>query len=120
MPASGLGAANAAPLDLLHLVALGAARGDDLDRGALGLADQRARERRGDRDAAGLGVGLRLADDLPHLLLVGVLVDQRDGRAELDGVAGQLGDVDHLGARELVLELGDAALVDATAVSLAA
>ena len=35
----------------------------------------------------------------------------RDGRAELDGLAGQLRDVDHLGARELVLELGDAALV---------
>jgi hypothetical protein len=33
-----------------------------------------------------LGVGLGLADDLPDLLLVGVLVDQRDGRAEGDRV----------------------------------
>ena len=43
---------------------------------------------------------------------VGILVDQRHRRAELDGVAGQLRHVDHLGARELVLELGDAALVE--------
>src|ERR1051325_8793021 len=80
------------PLDLLHLIGLRAARRDHFDRCTLGLADQRARERRGDRDAAGLGVRLRLADDLPYLLLVGVLVDQRDGRAELDGFARQLGD----------------------------
>src|SRR6476661_8631359 len=100
------------PLDLLDLVFLGAARRDDLDGCALRLADQRARERRGDRDAALLGVSLRLADDLPHLLLVGVLVDQRHGRAELDGVAGELRDVDDLGARELVLELRNAALVE--------
>src|SRR5205807_129284 len=65
----------------------------------------------GDGDALLLGVGLRLADDLPHLLLVGILVDHGDGRAERDGFAGQFRDVDHLGARELVLELGDAALV---------
>ncbi len=59
-----------------------------------------------------LGVGFGLADDLPDLLLVGVLVDQRDGRAEGDRVARQLRDVDHVGARQLVLELGDAALVE--------
>src|SRR3954468_13629130 len=35
------------PLDLLHLVALRAARGDNLDGGALGLADQGPRQRRG-------------------------------------------------------------------------
>jgi hypothetical protein len=58
-----------------------------------------------------LGVGLGLADDLPDVLLVGVLVDQRHGRAELDGVAAELRNVDDLGARELVLELGDRALV---------
>src|SRR5258708_39841708 len=38
------------PLDLLDLVGLGAARRHHLDVGALGLADERARERRGDRD----------------------------------------------------------------------
>src|SRR4029450_2595356 len=67
------------PLDLLHLVGPGAAGGDHLDRIALLLVDESARERRGDRDPALLGVGLRLADELPDLLLVGVLVDQRDG-----------------------------------------
>src|ERR1700688_2629781 len=60
------------PLYLFNLVGFGAARGVDLDRDALGLADQRLGKRRGDRDAALLGVGFRLADDLPHLLLVGV------------------------------------------------
>ena len=43
--------------------------------------------------------------------LLGVLVDQRHRRAELDRRAGQLGDVDHLGALQHVLELDDAALV---------
>src|SRR6202012_5914345 len=76
-----------APLDLGDLVSLGAAGRHDFDRGALFLADQRTRQRRGDGDAALLGVGLRLADDLPDRLLVGVFVDQRDGGAELDGVA---------------------------------
>ena len=64
-----------APLDLHDLVGLGAAGRDHFDVRALLLAEQRARQRRGDRDAAGLGVGFRLADDLPDLLLVGVLVD---------------------------------------------
>ena len=78
-----------APLDFGDLVGLGAAGRDDFHRRALLLADQRARQRRGDGDAAFLGVGLRLADDLPHRLLVGVLIDQGDGGAELDGVAAQ-------------------------------
>ena len=47
------------------------------------------------------------------LLLLGVLVDQHDGGAELDLVAGQLRDVDDLGARDQVLELVDAALIEA-------
>src|SRR5262245_45406687 len=51
-----------APLDLLDLVGLRAARRHHLDARALGLADERARERRGDGDLAFLGVGLRLAD----------------------------------------------------------
>src|SRR5215468_5459605 len=53
------------PLHLHDLIGLGAARRDDLDIGAFLLADQRAGERRRDRDLAGLRVGLRLADDLP-------------------------------------------------------
>src|SRR5712664_857933 len=100
-----------APFDLGDLVGLGAAGGDDFHGRALLLSDQRSRQRRGDGDAALLGVGLRLADDLPHRLLFGVLVDQRDSGAELDGVAGQLADVDNIGARKLVLQLGDTAFV---------
>ena len=100
-----------APLDLGDLIGLGAARRHDLDGCALLLANQRARQRRGDGDAALLGVRLDLADDLPHRLLVGVFVDQRHGGAELDGVTGELGDVDDVGARQLVLKLGDAAII---------
>src|SRR3984893_14694733 len=74
-----------APLDLGDLIGLGAAGGDDFHGRAFLLADQRARQRRGDGDAALLGVGFRLADDLPHRLLLGVLVDQRYGGAKLDG-----------------------------------
>src|SRR5262249_50035955 len=62
-------------------------------------------------DASGLGVGFGFADDLPDLLLVGVLVNERDRRAERDGVAREFRYVDDVGARELVLELRDAALV---------
>src|ERR1700746_1543506 len=76
-----------APLDLGDLVGLGAAGRVDLDGRAFLLADQRTRERRGDGDFALLGIGLDLADELPHLLLLGVLVDQSDGGAELDDIA---------------------------------
>src|ERR1700716_1801668 len=100
-----------APLDLGDLVGLGAAGRDDFHGSALFLADQRARQRRRDEDAPLLCIGFRLADDLPHRLLVGVLVDQRDGGAELDGVAGELADVDNIGTRKLVLQLGDPALI---------
>src|SRR5262249_55874779 len=46
-----------APLDFLDLVGLRAAGSDHLDAGALGLADQRTRERRGDGNLSFLGVG---------------------------------------------------------------
>src|SRR5580692_11745792 len=100
-----------APLDLGDLVGLGAAGSHDLHRGALLLADQRARQRRGDRNLALLGVGFDLANDLPHRLFLGGLRDLRNGNAEFDGVAEKLRDVDDVGARELVLELGDAAFI---------
>src|SRR6202163_4117580 len=90
------------PFQLDDLVGLGAARRDDLDLRAFLLADQRAGERRGDGNPALLGVGLGLADDLPHRFLVGVLVDQSYGGAEGDGVAGKLRHVDDLGAREFI------------------
>src|SRR5262249_56404646 len=100
-----------APFVFLDLVGLSRARRHPLDARALALADERTGERRRDRYLAFLGVGLRLADKLPHLFLVGVLIDQRHRRAERDGVARELRHVDHFGAREFVLELGDAALV---------
>src|SRR6185437_5732453 len=84
------------PLDLFDLVGLGAAWRHHLDIGAFRLADQRARERRGDRDLAFLGVGLGLADKLPDLFLLGIFVDQRHGGAEFDGIARELRHVDHL------------------------
>ena len=56
-------------------------------------------------------VGLAVADDLVALFLLGILVDQGDGRAELDRIARKFGHVDNVGARNLVLELGDTPLV---------
>jgi len=81
------------------------------------LADQRAAERRGDRQAALLDVALQLADQLVGQLLVGVFVRQLDRRPELHGAARQLGDVDHLGAGDLVLQLHHPALYEALAVA---
>src|SRR5580698_6349404 len=72
-----------APLDLGDLVGLGAAGSHDLHRGAFLLADQRARQWRGDGNLALLGVGFDLANDLPHRLFLGVLINQRNGGAEL-------------------------------------
>jgi len=70
-----------------------------------------------DREALGLDVGFVLADDLVGALLLGVLVDEGHGRAELDHLAGKLGDVDHLGARNLILKLEHAALDEALALA---
>src|SRR5579863_10423492 len=100
------------PLHLHHFIGFRAAGRIDLDLRALLLADQRAGERRRDGDFAFLGVSLRFADKLPDSFLLGVLIDQRHGCTECDGVAGQLGNVDYLGARKLVFQLGDAALVE--------
>ena len=97
--------------DLQDFIGLAAARRIHFHAIADFLADQRARGRRTDRHLARLHVGLGVADDLEHLLLLGVLVDQRDRRAELDRRPRQLGDVDHLGALQHVLEFDDAALV---------
>ncbi len=70
-----------------------------------------ARDRRGDGDAARLHVGFLVADDLVGLFFFGVLVDELHLGAELDLVAGHLGEVDDFGARRQVLELADAAFV---------
>ena len=103
-----LGSGRSAPLirglgahfhSTLRPVGLGAARRDDLHGDALGLADQRPRDRGSDGNLALAGVGLRFADDLPDLLLVAILVDQGDGGAEPDGVAGKLRNVNRRPAR---------------------
>src|SRR5260370_21466309 len=99
-----------APLDLFDFVSLGAAGRDYLDARALGLADKSAGKRRGNGNFALLCIGFRLAHQLPDLLLGRVLVDEGDGRAEFYRLAAQLGHIDHLGARQLVLKLGAAAL----------
>src|SRR5262249_36671330 len=52
------------PLDLQDLVAARALRRRHLGRLALGLADQRTRDRARDRDEAVADVGLEIADDL--------------------------------------------------------
>src|SRR6185312_14095936 len=97
--------------DLDDFVALAAARRVHFNAIAGLLADQRPCRRRGDRHLAGLHVRLGFADDLKHASLLGVLVDQRDGGAELDGRSVQFLDVDHLGPLQQLLELDDAALV---------
>src|SRR5436190_10066019 len=62
MTASRAGRAQRAlpPFDLFDFVSLGAAGRNHLDLCALGLADQCARKRRGDRNLPGLRIGLRL------------------------------------------------------------
>src|SRR3990172_7667651 len=100
-------------LDLDHLIGLAAPWRRHFDDVLLALAEQRAGERRSDRDLALLHVGFDLADDPVFGLLVGILVDERDGGAEHHLVALELGGIDNLGAAELVLEVGHARLGDA-------
>src|ERR1700733_5855170 len=100
------------PLDLDNLVGLGAAGRHHLYLHALLFADQGSSERRGDGDLALFGIGLRLADNLPYRLFVGVLIDQSDGRAKGKGLAGKLRHINNFGARQLVLKLGDAAFIE--------
>jgi hypothetical protein len=71
----GFGRARLLPLDLHHLIGLGAAGRDDLDLRAFLLADQCAGEGGGDGNLAFFGVRFGLADDLPHRFFVGVFVD---------------------------------------------
>src|SRR5262245_20626499 len=103
--------------DLHDLVGLRPVRRGHLDGVADLLADDGAGERRGDGQALGAHVGLVGTDDLVAVLFLGVLVDDGDGGAELHLLARELADVDDLGARDLVLELGDAALDEALALA---
>src|SRR5579862_2200553 len=99
------------------LVGFVAARGRHLDAVALAFADQRPRQWRGHRKPAVANIGFVLADDAERLLLVGLLVGERDGCAELDDRAGQLRHVDDLGTGDLVLEFAEAALDKALALA---
>ena len=56
-------------------------------------------------------IGLVIADDLVGAFLIGVLVDHGDRGAKLHLTARHLGDVDHLGARNLVLKFLHAASI---------
>src|SRR5258708_4016335 len=71
-------------LDVDDFVALRTARRVHVGRVAGLLADQRARDRRADRDQALLDVGLVVADDLVGDFLAGRLFFQHDRGAEDD------------------------------------
>src|SRR6056297_1209286 len=98
--------------DLEHFVGLVAPRRAHLDAVTLFLADQGAGDGGFDVEKALFDVGLVFADDLPGLFLVGVLVHQRHGRAELDR-ARKLGEVDHFDKAENAFEFLDAAFDEA-------
>src|SRR5262245_20876483 len=68
-------------------------------------AEQGARDRRGDRDATLRDVGFLLAEDRVGHPLAALRVLEVDGHAEAHLVGDLAGGVDHLGAREPVLEL---------------
>src|SRR5699024_1208597 len=104
-------------LDAQDLVGAAAARGRHLDALAFFLADQGTRQRRAQVQLAGVDIRLGLADDLVDLLLVGVLVDDPDRRAETNGVAREPGDIDDIRPAEQVLELRDPPLDEALALA---
>src|SRR5436305_5128517 len=83
--------------DVDDLIALAAAGRIDLDGIADLLADQRARDRRGDRHFAAFHIGLIFTDDLVSLLFFGVVVDERHRGAEHDRIAGKFRQIDALG-----------------------
>src|SRR5579859_6453643 len=86
-PLFGKGRSRSAEADADDFVGARAARRADLDRIADGLADQGARQRRMDRQAAGADIGLMLAYDLIDALIVAILVGQGDGGAETHRIA---------------------------------
>src|SRR3546814_6307234 len=93
-------------LELRDLVIAVARRSGDFHIIAHLAADQGAPERRQIGDAADLRVGFRMAHDLVLHRLV-VLVEQVDGRAEHHLVAAEHRRIDHLRARQAVLDVGD-------------
>jgi hypothetical protein len=98
-------------LDRLDLVLLRSTRRRHGDGVPLAAADERARDGARHGDLPALQVRLELADEpvLHDVAALGLL--ERHGRPEDHAVAaGVLRDVDHLGARDPVLDLEDAAL----------
>src|SRR5213595_346893 len=91
--------------DLERLLAARQLRGDGV---AHALADEAARQRRHDRDAAVRRVGLVGTDDPVAHVLAGILL-QPHGGAERHTVAAARG-LDDLGVADLALQLADAAL----------
>jgi len=82
------------------LVRANAAGGGHIDDVSLGLANQRARDRRRDRDAGSTNIGLVIAHDGVRDALTVVLSLKIDRRTEDDLIARrQLGDIDDLSRR---------------------
>ena len=100
------------PFDCEDFVILRAPRRCDLNLGTFLLPDKRPGERRGERDFSPLRVRLGLAHDFPHGFLFRFLVEKGDRRAEGDRLSRQLRCIDYFGARELILQLGDASLIE--------
>src|SRR3954471_115749 len=98
--------------DVDDLVALHAAGGLDFDHLAGFLADQRARDRRANGDAARLDVGLVLANDLPGGVLAAGF-DVHGGAEHAAAVGVHQFRIDDLGVAELRFKLGDASLDEA-------
>src|SRR5215208_372738 len=74
---------------------------------SLALADQSARDGRTDRDLTVLRLRLMIADDFVYHLVPGIAIRQTDGRSKKNLVAGQLGNINHLGPGNLVFHLAD-------------
>src|SRR5581483_3038125 len=86
----------------------------EFERVAFGLADQRARDRRRDRDAAVLDIRFQVADDLIDDAIATVFVLQFDSRAEHHTPARtESRDVDDFGVRQAELQFLDAAFQEA-------
>src|ERR1041384_5549851 len=82
-------------------------RGLDLDVVSLGLADQRACDRRADGDLPVLRLSLMITDDLIYHLVAGITIDQRNRGPEYNLIPGQFGNIDDLRAGELVFEFAN-------------
>ena len=97
---------------------------DQMVRGAIVLPHSAGKNVRvlvfakGDKadEAQAAGADVVGADDLVLALLVGILVRQQHGGAELHGIPGEHADVDDVGAGELVLEFHDPGLDPALAL----